>query len=122
MKKNSLRLEENLVYKKAMNLGILVWDVVHPWGYFQKDTIGKQWIRCTDSIAANIAEGYGRYHYKENRLFCFYGRGSLIESRTWLEKAFQRNLISQDEYFQLKTELDLTGKILNNYIKSIGPK
>ena len=60
MESRSSNLEDIYVYKKAMELGEMVWEVVAPWNYFQKDTVGKQWVRSTDSIAANISEGFGR--------------------------------------------------------------
>lgn len=35
-----------------------------------------QMIRASRSITANIAEGYGRYHYQENIQYCRQARGS----------------------------------------------
>ena len=60
-----LRLEDLEIYKMSMEIGEDIWKIVDTWNYFQKDTIGKQMVRSGDSIAANIAEGYGRYSYKE---------------------------------------------------------
>ena len=104
-----------------MKIGDWVWIVVSDWNYLAKDTIGKQIIRSADSIAANISEGYGRYHYKENKKFCYYSRGSLTETKTWLTKAHERKLISGSRYEFLQKELDTLLKMLNAYIKSIGP-
>jgi four helix bundle protein len=50
----------------------------------------EQLIKAIDSVAANLSEGFGRYFYKENRQFCYYSRGSLFETKTWLRKAFNR--------------------------------
>ena len=116
----SSNLEDIRVYQKAMELGEMVWEVVAPWDYFQKNTVGKQWIRSTDSIAANISEGFGRYYYKENRLFCYYGRGSLMESRTWLVKARNRKLLSDAQFQKIWEELEFERGALNRYINSIG--
>jgi len=74
------------VYQLAEAFGDEIWFVVHNWDYFAKDTVGKQMARSADSISANIAEGYGRYHYKENRNFCYFSRGSIIETKGWLKK------------------------------------
>jgi four helix bundle protein len=93
---------------------------VSKWNYFERDTIGKQLVRAADSIAANISEGFGRYHFKENRYFNFVARGSLFETKTWLEKAVKRNLISLEEFSKLKIEMNELGKMLNGYIKKIG--
>ncbi|MDQ6481738.1 four helix bundle protein [Dyadobacter sp. LHD-138] len=96
-----MKLEALHIYQMAMKLGDAVWSLADSWRYFVKDTIGKQLIRSADSVAANIAEGYGRYHYKENLNFCFYARGSLKETSTWLAKAQNRNLISLEKFTEL---------------------
>ncbi len=117
-----MRLEEIRVYNHALDLAEKVWDIVAKWNYFAKDTIGKQLVRSADSIAANISEGYGRYHYKENRQFCYYGRGSLFETKTWLKKAHKRNLIGDETFNSFQKDMDTIGIKLNNYINSIGKK
>lgn len=114
-----LVLEELEVYRKALAVGVEIWNVVDKWNYFQKDTVGKQIIRSVDSIAANIAEVHGRYFYKEKRLFCFYSRGSILETKTWLTIAKSRNMISEKQYDNLITELSIVHKLLNGYIKTI---
>lgn len=103
-----------------MKLGEEVWNEVSKWNILEKDTMGKQLIRSCDSIAANLSEGLGRYHYKETRNFSFYARGSLFETRTWLTKARNRNLITMEQFNNFNTELDQIGKMINGYIKSIG--
>jgi four helix bundle protein len=60
-----------------------------------------------DSIGANIAEGYGRQFFKENRQFCFYSRGSILETKTWIKKAKNRNLITGGEYEHLFSKLEI---------------
>ena len=56
------------VYKIAHQIGSDVWDLVHGWDYFNKDTLGKQLIRSADSISLNLCEGYGRFYYKKGFL------------------------------------------------------
>jgi len=115
-----MRLEELHIYQMAMTLGEEIWKLAESWSYYVKDTIGKQLVRAADSIAANIAEGYGRYHYKENLNFCFYSRGSLKETGTWLTKAKNRNLISIEKFEELNQLCESLSVKLNNYIKTIG--
>jgi four helix bundle protein len=92
----SNRIEEIEVYALSEVFADKVWNVVMAWVFFAKDTVGKQLVRSSDSISANIAEGFGRYHFKENKNFCYYSRGSIIETKTWLYKATSRNLIDSD--------------------------
>ncbi|PWK78144.1 four helix bundle protein [Mucilaginibacter oryzae] len=80
--------------------------LVAKWEYFAKDTLGKQIVRSSDSIGANIAEGFGRYDYKENKNFCYFSCGSVIETKGWLKKAKTRNLINEEDYQSLLKELE----------------
>lgn len=113
-------LEDFKTYNLAMDLGKQVWNIVNRWGYFEKDTIGKQFVRAADSVAANLSEGLGRFQYKETRNFSYFSRGSLFETRTWISKSFKRNLISKEEFENLESAIEITGKMINNYINSIG--
>ena len=115
-----MKLEELKVYNEAMVLGEKVWTIVDEWKFFQKDTVGKQLVRAVDSIAANLSEGFGRYHFKEKKNFSYYSRGSLFETQTWLTKAHNRTLIKTEVFEAFLKELETHGKMLNGYIKSIG--
>jgi four helix bundle protein len=115
-----MKLEELQVYNLSMYIAEKLWDIVVKWNYFEKDTIGKQFTRAADSMAANLSEGFGRYFYKENRQFCYYSRGSLFETKTWLRKAFNRKLIEEKDYLVFVNESETIGVKLNNYIKTIG--
>ncbi|MGN6181100.1 MAG: four helix bundle protein [Mucilaginibacter sp.] len=113
-------LEELEVYQLAEAFGDDIWFLVNGWDYFAKDTLGKQITRSADSISANIAEGYGRYHYKENRNFCYFSRGSIIETKGWLKKAKNRKLIGEEQFELLFKQLQTVHIKLNAYIKFIG--
>lgn len=115
-----IKLEDLEVYKVAMEIGEIVWNIVEKWNYFQKDTLGKQMVKSADSIALNISEGYGRFHFAENRNFCWYSRGSAFETITAIQKAANRNLLTADEHELLKSRLLYYFKLVNSYIKSIG--
>jgi len=117
-----MKLEDLQVYNLSMDMADKIWDIVFSWDYFCKDTIGKQLVRASDSIAANLSEGFGRYHYKENKNFSYYSRGSLFETKTWLTKAHKRRLISSEDFQLLSKSVDDIGIKLNNYIKTIGYK
>ena len=116
-----MKLDELRVYELAMELGEIVYQMVARWDIFAKDTVGKQWVRSMDSVAANLSEGFGRFHYKESKHYCYYARGSLFESKTWATKAHKRNLISPEQFNDFMKKIDATGIKLNNYIRTIGP-
>ncbi|MFA5782022.1 MAG: four helix bundle protein [Bacteroidales bacterium] len=51
-----------------------VWNVVIKWDWFAKRHVGGQFVEAIDSISANIAEGFGRYHKKDKIKFYHYSR------------------------------------------------
>ena len=56
----SLLLEDLEIYQLSLDIGEYVWSIVDKWEFFHKKTVGGQFVEAADSIAANIAEGYGR--------------------------------------------------------------
>lgn len=64
-------LEKLEVYNIADKFSYDIWEIVIKWHFFKKNAIGKQLVKAADSISANIAEGYGRYFYKESKQFYF---------------------------------------------------
>ncbi|RPI75264.1 MAG: four helix bundle protein [Ignavibacteriales bacterium] len=117
-----MKLEELQVYQLAMQTAEKIWNIVINWNYFEKDTVGKQLVKAVDSIASNLSEGFGRFFYKENKQFCYYSRGSLFETKTWIAKANNRGLIGNEDFENFKVDIDFIGKKLNSYINSIGKK
>jgi len=114
-----LKLEDLEIYRLSMKFGEKIWDLVENWDHFSKGTIGKQLIRASDSVSANISEGFGRFHFKETRQFSYFARGSLYETKTWLTKGNQRKLINNTDFQSLLRDVDILGVKLNNYISSI---
>jgi four helix bundle protein len=117
-----MKLEELRVYHMAMDLGEATWKIVEGWDDFPKRTMGCQLVKAVDSVAANLSEGFGRYHYADSKRFCYYSRGSLFETKCWITKANNRKLIPDDEYTKFIQQIELLGIRINNYINSIGQK
>jgi len=113
-----MKLEDLEIYNLSMSLSDKVWNFVIKWEYFAKDTLGKQWFRASDSVSANISEGFGRNTYRDSRSFYYIARGSLYESKTWLDKAKSRKLISEEDFKTLYSEHNVLGYKLNNFIKA----
>lgn len=112
-------LEELEIYILAMEIGELVWERVSHWEQFSKFHLGGQFTEAADSIAANISEGYGRFHYKDKRNFYYNARGSLSETKTWASKSKQRNLLPPEDFDLLYSKLQKLHRKLNQHIKSL---
>ncbi len=107
------------VYQLAEGLCDAIWDIVNKWQNLARDTVGKQLIRASDSIGANIAEGSGRGIYKDNCRFIDVARGSLYETRHWLRRAFGRKLLPKIEVETIRALLDELSPKLNAYRNSL---
>jgi four helix bundle protein len=101
MERKFLLLKNINAYRISLSVSQMIWRSVYSWDRFARDTIGKQFVRAADSVSANIAEGFGRYHKKDKIHFYHYAHGSIQESLDWLLKAKIRHLISDEEYEKL---------------------
>jgi four helix bundle protein len=112
---------ENLkVYQLAEQLEDEIWFIALSWPPFARDTLGKQIVRCADSIGANIAEGTGRGSFQDNRRFVRTARGSLNQTRHWLRRAYVRKLLKKEHTQKIRPLIDNLSPMLNAYLKSIG--
>lgn len=109
-------LETLEVYLMAEEFSDPIRNRVNEWDYFAKDTTGKQLVRAADSISANIADGYGRYFYKESEQFYFYAPGTTQETKARLSKCKRRKII---EAIVILQKADALLFKLNAYIKFV---
>jgi four helix bundle protein len=65
------------VLREAEGIADDVWKLTLQWNGYARDVVGKQLARAADSVGANIAEAFGRYHFGEKLNFLYYARGSL---------------------------------------------
>ena len=84
----------------------------------EKYNLVGQMKRAAVSLTNNIAEGYGRYHFKENIQFCRHSRGSLFELIDDLNLCRDESYISLDEYQSFRDDAFRLLKVLNAYIDS----
>jgi four helix bundle protein len=73
-------------------------------------------LRASRSVTANIAEGYGRFHYQENIQSCRPARGSLMECLDHLICALDEGYIIHEKLSDFEKHFDKILKLLNGYI------
>ncbi len=116
---NYIELGNLKTYKLSREFSRISWDIYNQLNYSLRKTMGDQFIRSIDSVGANIAEGYGRWHYLNRIRFYYNARGSLFETKHWVELMYEREIINQDTYDKLITLIDKIGKKLNKLINEI---
>lgn len=80
--------------------------------------LASQLSRAAISVTANIAEGFGRYSFRENVQFCRQARGSAYEVRDHLTTALDGGFLSQEEWKTLDDLAQRVIQVLNGYIRS----
>jgi four helix bundle protein len=119
MKAERTHFEKLDVYRLAETLCDEIWKVAKGWDNLSRDTVGRQLIRAADSIGANIAEGTGRGSFIDNRRFIRNARGSLYETRHWLRRAHQRDLLGRDVVAKIRPTIDELSLKLSAYLRSM---
>lgn len=105
------------VWQKRRDLRKEIWEICKKFPPEEKFRLADQMIRASRSATANLAEGYGRYHYQENIQFCRQSRGSVYELLDHISVAKECEYIDdvQEEYLINETKGVI--RLLNGYIK-----
>ena len=114
-------LGELMPYKMAVELSDYCWEIYERMDWRERKIIGDQFITAIDSVGANIAEGYGRFHYLDRIKFYYNSRGSLLESKHWALLLRKRGKITEEEFNNLIEKLNKLHYQLNSFIKGCYP-
>lgn len=111
--------EDLEVWKLARELKNNIYDLTNNLPHDERYNLKLQLRKASTSITANIAEGFGRYHYQENIQFCRQARGSLFEVIDHLIACADVGYISGEKLKTLKSFAYRINKVLNAYISSL---
>ncbi len=104
------------VWKKARLLKNEIFELIKTFPPEEKFRLSDQIIRSSRGINATIAEGHGRFTYKDQLHFCVIARGSLSETYNHLIDALDAKYISNDQLNIFKLKIDEVERLLNGYI------
>jgi four helix bundle protein len=112
---------KQLLWRKAQDFAAEVAELVSNLPRDRAaDTIGNQLLRSAGSIAANIAEGYGRYSQAAYRSHLSIARGSAFESESWIDLLMRRVYVTVERGEQLIDLCKESQKLLTLRMKSLG--
>ena len=108
--------EELEVWKQARELRKSISKMVKNFPSVEKYRLTNQIIRSSRSVASNIAEGFGRFHFQENVQFCRQARGSLSETLDHLICVLDEEYINENIYKRHREMISYCWRVLNGYI------
>jgi four helix bundle protein len=111
--RSAIRSHRDLVvWQKSMDLVDLIYDLSDHFPRKEQRVLIPQITRSVISVAANIAEGQGRYTARDFANFLVISEGSLMEADTMLTVAVRRHYVTEQAAqpaYNLITEI---GKML----------
>jgi four helix bundle protein len=114
---NSLKTFEELkCWQACREVRIFIMNIVKGYPKEEKYYIVDNMKRAARSTTQNIAEGFGRFHYRENTQFCRICRGSLFELIDDLIASVDEGFISREDYQKGRDKISNALALLNGYI------
>ena len=104
-------------WKLARKLRVEIYGITKELPVEEKFDLGSQMRKAAVSCTANIAEGYGRFHFQENIQFCRVSRGSMYETQDHLITCLDNEYITRDEYDTIWKLSENAIKVLDGYIR-----
>ncbi len=111
--------EDLKAWQLARQLMIACHELASHLPEFERYDLVSQIRRSSKSVMANIAEGYGRYHYLDSLRFYYIARGSLTETINHLIIAHDLKYTNGEQHqalYNLSREAERT---LNGYISFV---
>ena len=109
-------LDEFELYKLVREYRKKIYRVIKKLPKEEKFCLDPQMRKAAISMTNNVAEGHGRWHYKENIQFCRISRGSVEEILDDLNICIDEDYGDKDENLVLKDEGYFVIKKINGYI------
>lgn len=109
---------ELIAWQKAHEGALEIYQITKNFPKYEQFGIISQLRRAASSISANIAEGFGRYHFKDKIRFYYQARASIAEVQNFLFLAKDLNYISEQTRNNLHQKRDRVRQLVNGLIRS----
>ncbi len=108
-----------VAWQKAMELVVEVYRTTKSFPADEKFGLTSQLQRAAVSVAANIAEGQGRFGEREFVNFLSIAHGSLRETETHVQIAFRLDYITKEQQDALLDQAASVGRLINGLANSL---
>jgi len=110
------KFEDLKAWQEARKLNGMVYKLTQR--LFRIDyELAQQMRRCTISIMANIAEGIGRYTFKDKRQFFTMARGSISELKSHCYAALDLGYFTKGDFSQIYEQSEVVVKLISGMIR-----
>ena len=110
------------VWQEAVKLTKGVYITTKNYPTDERFNLIKHLRESARGTAANIAEGFGRYYFKEKLQFYGIARGCLLEVLTDIEISYQVGYVDEELYKRFNNQIEKVHKMLNTLIGNTASK
>jgi len=115
-------LENLKIYVLAERLEIFFHKLTKKYPVDEKYRMVDQIRRASNAITSNIAEGYGRYTYKEKIRYMHIARGESFELKQLMIRSQKKEYIKKESLDFIESKITELIKGINGYIKFLRNK
>lgn len=106
-------------WKESHRLVLKIYQITKTFPKEERFGLIDQLRRAVSSITANIAEGFGRFHFADKVRFYHQARGSVKEVQNFILLAKDLGYINTDQAKTLFSLAKQSEKLINGLIRSI---
>jgi len=111
-----------VVWQEAEKLVLIIYKLTKNFPKDELFGLVSQLRRASLSITSNIAEGFGRYHFKDKIRFYHQARGSNSEVENLILICTRLNYINQSDCNGIIQQIRTIQQLLNGLINATGKK
>ncbi|MFA7314895.1 MAG: four helix bundle protein [Candidatus Magasanikbacteria bacterium] len=106
------------IWKSAFELLKTVYNLTKKYPDEEKYSLFSQTRRSSNSVLANIAEGHGRFFFKDKIRVMYIVRGELEETQSHLWVAYSQKYIKKEEWLKIEKDYETLKVKINNQINN----
>ncbi len=110
-------LENLKIYVLAERIEIFLHKLTKKYPSDEKYRMVDQIRRASNAVSSNIAEGYGRFSYKEKIRYMHIARGEAYELKQLMIRSYKKDFIKKESSEFLDQKITELIKGINGYIK-----
>jgi four helix bundle protein len=111
------KFEDLNAWKEARVLNNMVYRLTQSLLKFDYD-LARQMRKCAISIMANIAEGFGRYTFKDKKQFFTIARGSIAELKSHCYATLDLGYFTRETFSQIYKQSEIVGRLISGMIRA----
>lgn len=108
------------VWKSAIELAVKMYGVTQELPKEEQYAMSSQLKRVSTAVAAHLAEGYGRYYYKEKERLFNNAKGSIAEVQNFLYLAKDLHFLDEQRAIGLIEDYEKLSRGIGALISKVG--